>query len=233
MQVFTGTDAVFPDTLDRAVVTIATSTAATWATRRSSAGPAPCSTHRWVSVVFTFHPHHGLGGQGHHPPAHLHPGGEDRRRGVPGHGLLIIAPFTREFAETQPEVFVKETIVRRIGRPAWSWARLLLRQEGPGRHTLPQAHGSRWGFRGVRGPGERGRPGHIEHLHQEAHPGRRRGTAARVCCTRTASTHGRARHGQGPRPRVPTANVQPDKATCRPTVSTRCSSPRGTGHTGP
>jgi len=28
---------------------------------------------------------------------------------------LIIAPFTREFAETQPEVFVKETIVRRIG----------------------------------------------------------------------------------------------------------------------
>ncbi|HHO75976.1 MAG TPA: bifunctional riboflavin kinase/FAD synthetase [Deltaproteobacteria bacterium] len=29
--------------------------------------------------------------------------------------FLVIAPFTREFADTNPEVFVKETIVRRMG----------------------------------------------------------------------------------------------------------------------
>jgi riboflavin kinase/FMN adenylyltransferase len=116
MQVFTGTEAIYPGTLRKAVVTIGNFDGCHLGHqeifRRTRAHAAQIGG---VSVVYTFHPH----------PASVVKGVvlqliftlEEKTRAVEALGMdcLIIAPFTREFAETQPEVFVKETIVRRIG----------------------------------------------------------------------------------------------------------------------
>ena len=116
MQVFTGTDAVFPDTLDRAVVTIGNFDGCHLGHqeifRRTR---AHASRIGGVSVVFTFHPHPASVVKGITPQLIFTL--EEKIGAVESLGMdcLIIAPFTREFAETQPEVFVKETIVRRIG----------------------------------------------------------------------------------------------------------------------
>ncbi len=68
-----------------------------------------------VNVVYTFDPH----------PASIIKGVtpqliftlEEKIEAIRclGMDFLVIAPFTREFADTDPEVFVKETIVKRMG----------------------------------------------------------------------------------------------------------------------
>jgi len=68
-----------------------------------------------VSVVYTFNPHPASVLKGITPQ--LIYTLEEKINAVEALGMdvLIIAPFTREYAETQPELFLKETIVRRIG----------------------------------------------------------------------------------------------------------------------
>lgn len=149
---------------------------------------------------------------------------------------LIIAPFTREFAETQPEVFVKETIVRRIGATGlvvghdFSFGRKAL-----GDIPFLKRMGSKMGFfvecvDPVSVDGQVISSTCIRKLIQAGDVG----TAARVMLHpyRITGTvvHGMARAATSGSPR-PTSS--PTRPSCRPTVSTRCSSPRGTGHTGP
>jgi len=68
-----------------------------------------------VSVVYTFNPHPASVIKGITPQLIFTV--EEKIRSIESLGMdiLIVAPFTREYADTQPEVFLKETIVRRIG----------------------------------------------------------------------------------------------------------------------
>jgi len=68
-----------------------------------------------VSVVYTFHPHPASVIKGITPQ--LIYTVDEKIKAIESLGMdyLIIAPFTREYADTQPEVFLKETIVRRLG----------------------------------------------------------------------------------------------------------------------
>jgi riboflavin kinase/FMN adenylyltransferase len=68
-----------------------------------------------VCVVYTFNPHPASVVKGVTPQLIFTL--EEKIEAIRSLGVdfLVIAPFTREFADTNPEVFVKETIVRRIG----------------------------------------------------------------------------------------------------------------------
>lgn len=68
-----------------------------------------------VSVVYTFHPHPASVIKGITPQLIFTL--EEKIKAIESQGIdyLIIAPFTKEYAETQPEVFLKETIVGRLG----------------------------------------------------------------------------------------------------------------------
>jgi riboflavin kinase/FMN adenylyltransferase len=116
MQVFTGTDTIHPDTLKRAVVTIGNFDGCHRGHqeifRRTRAHAARIGG---VSVVYTFNPHPASVVKGITPQLIFTL--EEKVSAVESLGMdcLVIAPFTRELAETQPEVFVKETIVRRLG----------------------------------------------------------------------------------------------------------------------
>ncbi|HVN72440.1 MAG TPA: bifunctional riboflavin kinase/FAD synthetase [Desulfomonilia bacterium] len=68
-----------------------------------------------VSVVYTFDPHPASVVKGIIPQ--LIYTVEEKIKAIDSLGMnvLIIAPFTREYADTQPELFLKETIVRRVG----------------------------------------------------------------------------------------------------------------------
>ncbi|HQI80941.1 MAG TPA: bifunctional riboflavin kinase/FAD synthetase [Deltaproteobacteria bacterium] len=116
MQLFRGTEAIYPDTLKKAVVTIGNFDGCHRGHqeifRRVRSHAARIGG---AAVVFTFHPHPASVVKGITPQLIFTL--DEKIRAVDSLGMdaLIIAPFTREFAETQPEVFVKETIVRRIG----------------------------------------------------------------------------------------------------------------------
>lgn len=116
MQLFTGTETIFPDTLKKAVVTIGNFDGCHKGHqeifRRTRAHAARIGG---VSVAITFNPHPASVIKGITPQLIFTL--EEKVRAIESLGLdcLIVAPFTREFAETQPEVFIKETIVKRIG----------------------------------------------------------------------------------------------------------------------
>lgn len=116
MQVFTGTDTIYPDTLGKAVVTIGNFDGCHLGHqeifRRTRTHAARIGG---AATVLTFHPHPASVVKGITPQLIFTL--EEKRQAVEALGMdcLIIAPFTREFADTQPEVFVKEIIVRRIG----------------------------------------------------------------------------------------------------------------------
>ena len=122
MQVFTGTDAVFPDTLDRAVVTIGNFDGCHLGHqeifRRTRTHAARIGG---VSVVFTFHPHPASVVKGITPQLIFTL--EEKIGAVESLGMdcLIIAPFTREFADPA-RVFVKRPSCAGSARPARSWA---------------------------------------------------------------------------------------------------------------
>jgi len=216
MQVFTGTDAIFPDTLRKAVVTIGNfdgcHSGHQEIFRRTRAYAARIGGD---SVVITFHPHPASVVKGITPQLIFTL--EEKIQAVESLGMdcLIIAPFTREFAETQPEVFVKETIVRRIGASGlvvghdFSFGRKAL-----GDIPFLKRMGSKMGFfvecvDPVSVDGQVISSTYIRKLIQSGDVG----AAARVMLHPYRITghvvHGMARgRGMG----FPTANIQPDKA---------------------
>jgi len=216
MQVFTGTDAIYPDTLKKAVVTIGNfdgcHSGHQEIFRRTRAHAARIGGD---SVVITFHPHPASVVKGITPQLIFTL--EEKIHAVESLGMdcLIIAPFTREFAETQPEVFVKETIVRRIGASGlvvghdFSFGRKAL-----GDIPFLKRMGSKMGFfvecvDPVSVDGQVISSTYIRKLIQSGDVG----AAARVMLHPYRITghvvHGMARgRGMG----FPTANIQPDKA---------------------
>lgn len=118
MLIFSGTEEIFPDTLKKAVVTIGNFDGCHRGHQEIfSRTRAHAARIGGMSVVLTFHPHPASVVKGITPQLIFTL--QEKTRAVEALGMdsLIILPFTREFADTQPEVFVKETIVRKIG--AW------------------------------------------------------------------------------------------------------------------
>jgi len=67
-----------------------------------------------VTVVYTFHPHPASVVKGITPQLIFTLDEKIEAIGSLGMDYLVIAPFTRELADTNPEVFVKETIMKRL-----------------------------------------------------------------------------------------------------------------------
>jgi riboflavin kinase / FMN adenylyltransferase len=116
MEVFRGTEAISKNMLKKPVITIGNFDGCHRGhqeiflrTRAHATGIGG------VSVAYTFNPHPASVIKGITPQ--LIYTLDEKINAIESLGLdcLIIAPFTREYADTQPEVFLKETIVRRLG----------------------------------------------------------------------------------------------------------------------
>jgi riboflavin kinase / FMN adenylyltransferase len=116
MEVFRGTEVIRNDMLRKPVITIGNFDGCHKGHqeifRRTR---AHASRIGGVSVVYTFNPHPASVIKGITPQ--LIYSLDEKIKAIESQGMdcLIIAPFTREYADTQPEVFLKETIVRRLG----------------------------------------------------------------------------------------------------------------------
>lgn len=115
MQVLRGIEDIHPDTIRKAVVTIGNFDGCHRGHqeifRRTRAHAARIGG---TSVVLTFHPHPASVVKGITPQLIFTLDEKVRAVEALGMDCLVVAPFTRDFAETQPEFFVKDTIVRRI-----------------------------------------------------------------------------------------------------------------------
>ncbi len=116
MEVFMGIEDISKDMLKKPVITIGNFDGCHKGHqeifRRSR---THASSIGGVSVVYTFHPHPASVIKGITPQLIFTL--EEKIKAIESQGIdyLIIAPFTKEYAETQPEVFLKETIVGRLG----------------------------------------------------------------------------------------------------------------------
>lgn len=116
MELFWGTEALKKELLKKSVVTIGNFDGChkghqeIFHRTRSHA-----SRIGGTSVVYTFNPHPASVIKGITPQLIFTIDEKIQAIESLGMDVLIIAPFTREYADTQPEVFLKEVIVRRIG----------------------------------------------------------------------------------------------------------------------
>jgi riboflavin kinase/FMN adenylyltransferase len=116
MEVFRGIEAISKDMLKKPVITIGNFDGChkghqeIFRKTRTHA-----SRIGGVSVAYTFNPHPASVIKGITPQLIFTVEEKIKAIGSLGMDCLIIAPFTKKYADTQPEVFLKETIVRRLG----------------------------------------------------------------------------------------------------------------------